>query len=105
MRDCALFLEWLNKASKDIISFIDESLCTDYAINSWWIDSGVTIHVINSMQRLKDIIDLRKGERVIRVPNGIEIDVEAVGQLPLVLNIGFTLSLRNVLFVPSMRGI
>lgn len=50
------------------------------------------------MQGLRHVVDLREGEKAIRVANGVEVGVEAVGQLPLVLSSGFTLNLRNVLF-------
>ena len=35
--------------------------------------------------------------------NGIEAPVEAIGELPLELDNGFVLLLRDVLFVPSLR--
>ena len=39
-----------DEQNKDIITFIDESLYLSYAKSTWWIDSGVTIHVVNSLQ-------------------------------------------------------
>jgi len=51
----------------------------------------------------RDIINPRKGYKAIRVANGVEVDKEAVGQLPLELNNDFTLSLRNVFYIPSMK--
>jgi hypothetical protein len=47
---------------------------------------------------------LQRGERSIRVTNGVEAKVEAIGELPLELNNGFILHLRNVLYVSSLRG-
>jgi hypothetical protein len=44
----------------------------------------------------------RRGERSIRVTNGVEAEVEAIGELPLELNNGFILRLHNVLYVPSL---
>ena len=55
------------------------------------------------MQGLRDIINPRKGVKEIRAANGVEVDKEAIGQLPLELNCGFTLSLRNVFYIPSMK--
>jgi hypothetical protein len=46
---------------------------------------------------------LLKGERTIRVANGEEANIEAIGELPLEINNGFTLYLHDVLYVPSMR--
>jgi hypothetical protein len=45
---------------------------------------------------------LRRGERSIRVANGVEAEVEAHGELPLELNNGFIHCLHNVLYVPSL---
>jgi hypothetical protein len=53
MRDCAEFLKWLNMRDKnkckDLITSIVESLYLDYSSCTWWIDSGATIYVINSL--------------------------------------------------------
>jgi hypothetical protein len=53
MRDCIEFLKWLNMCgknkSKDLITSIDESIYLDYSSYAWWIDSGTTIHVVNSL--------------------------------------------------------
>ena len=55
------------------------------------------------MQGLRDIINPRKGVKEIRAANGVEVDKEAIGQLPLELNNSFTISLRNVFYIPSMK--
>jgi hypothetical protein len=82
--------------------FVDESLFLSYAKSTWWIDSGATIHVANSLQGFHMRKTLRRGERSIRVTNGIEAEVEAIGQLPLELNNGFILHLHNILYVASL---
>ena len=97
------FLKWLNKTSKDKVTFIDESLYLDLPTNTWWIDSGATVHVANSLQRFHMKRTLPKGERSIRVANGLKVGVDAIGDLALELDGGFILYLRNILFVPSMR--
>jgi hypothetical protein len=47
-------LEWLKSvmASKgnNIVSFINESLYTQFPKSTWWIDSGATVHIANSLQ-------------------------------------------------------
>jgi hypothetical protein len=45
---------------------------------------------------------LRRGERSIRVANGVEVEVEAIEELPLELNNSFILHLHNVLYIPSL---
>ena len=46
---------------------------------------------------------LQRGERHIKVANGIKAEVKAIEKLPLELNDGFVLKLTNVLYVPSLR--
>ena len=102
-KDCIGFMRWLNKKGTDSITFIDESLYINYATNTWWVDSGATIHVANSLQGFDTRRTLRRGERTIRVANGVEANAEAIGEFTLVLHSGFMLRLHDVLYVPSMR--
>ena len=44
-RDCPDFLKSLLRRSKDEITFVDESLYLEYSVNTWWIESGATVHV------------------------------------------------------------
>jgi hypothetical protein len=46
-RECDEFNAWLTKKGNDFISFIDESFFIDFSSNTWWIDSGATMHVTN----------------------------------------------------------
>jgi hypothetical protein len=46
---------------------------------------------------------LQRGERCIKVANGVQAEVEAIGDLPLVLANGFVLLLVDVLYVPSLH--
>jgi hypothetical protein len=47
--------------------------------------------------------ELAKGQRSIRVANGVEAEVKAIGYLAIELDDGFVPNLNNVLFVPSLR--
>ena len=96
-------MKWINKKGTNVITFVDESLYVNYATNTWWVDSGATIHVANSLQGFDTKRTLRRGERTIRVANGVEAEAKAIGEFTLALNSGFMLRLRNVLYVPSMR--
>jgi hypothetical protein len=82
--------------------FVDKSLFLSYAKSTWWIDSGATIHITNSLQGFHTRRTIRRGERSIRVTNGVEAEVEAIGKLLLELNNGFILCLHNILYVPSL---
>jgi len=90
------------RKGEDIITFIDESLYLSYARSTWWIDSGATIHIGNSLQGFHMMRTLQRGERCIKVANGVEVEVEAIGELPLELKDGFVLKLTDVLYVPSL---
>jgi hypothetical protein len=46
---------------------------------------------------------MSRGERIIRVTNGEEAKVQAIGELLLEISNDFTLYLYDVLYVPSMR--
>jgi hypothetical protein len=46
---------------------------------------------------------LSKGERIIRVVNGEEADVEAIGELSLEISNDITLYLYDILYVSYMR--
>jgi hypothetical protein len=101
-KNCIEFLKHLNKPGEDHITFVNESLFLSYVKSTYWIDSGATIHVKNSLQEFHTWRTIRRRERSIRVTNGIEAKVEVIGELPLELNNGFILSLHNILYVPSL---
>jgi hypothetical protein len=44
---------------------------------------------------------MQRSERCIEVTNGVQAEVEAVGDISLELAYGFIILLRDVLFVPS----
>jgi GAG-pre-integrase domain len=45
---------------------------------------------------------LQKGERKLKIANGLEAEVEIVGTLRLMLKSGFILDLHDVVYIPSM---
>jgi hypothetical protein len=103
-KDCPEFLKMImTKKGENIITFINESLYVQYLKSTWWINSGATVHVANSLQGFHSTRIMQRSERHVKVTNGVQIDVEAVGDVPLELADGFILLLRNVLFVPSLQ--
>jgi hypothetical protein len=70
--------------------------------STWWIDSDATIHITNSMQGFRMRRTLRRGERSIRVANGVKAEIESIRELSLELNNCLILRLYNVLYVPSL---
>jgi hypothetical protein len=55
------------------------------------------------MQGMHSSQILQRGKRCIKVANGVEAEVEAIGDLPIKLHDGFVLHLHDVLFVPSLN--
>jgi hypothetical protein len=95
-------LKHLNKQGENHVTFVDESLFLSYSEFTYWIDSGATIYVVNSWQGFHTRRTIRREERSIRVTNGVEAEVEAIGELSLELNNRFIIRLNNVLYVPSL---
>ena len=89
------------KRGNKIVSFVNESLYTQFSKSTWWIDSGATVHVANCLQGFHSTWTTLRRERGIEVANGIQAEVEAVGDISLELADGFKLLLRDVLYVPS----
>jgi hypothetical protein len=91
------------KKGIDTFSFVNESLYSQFLKSTWWIDSGATVHVANSLQGFHSTRTMQRKERCIEVANGVQADVEAVGDIFLELADGFSILLRDVLFVPSLH--
>ena len=91
------------KKDENIISFIDETLYTDYTRDTWWNDSGTTIHVANSLQGFRSTRTMQRNERQIKVANGVLADVEAVGDILLTLTTGYVFILRDVFYVLTLE--
>ena len=54
-KDCPKFKKWLEKKG-NLSSFVCyESNMVNVNINTWWIDSGYTIHIANSLQGLQNL--------------------------------------------------
>ena len=81
-KDCDRFKEWcIKNGNDDLISIVDESFYAYFPLNTWWIDSSATVHVANSSQGLSCVWTIRRGTRRLRVANGDEAEVEAIGTL------------------------
>jgi hypothetical protein len=93
----------MEKKGENIIPFVNESLYIDYSKTTWWIDSGATIYVANSLQEFRSTRTTQRSERQIKVANRAQADVEAVGDVHLELDTGFIMILRDVLYVPSLQ--
>ena len=89
---CQAHCHIIASTGEDIITFVDESLYLSYAKSSQSIDSGATIYITNLLQGFHTRT-LQRGERHIKVANGVKAEVKAIRKLPLELNDGFVLKL------------
>ena len=54
-KDCPKFKKWFEKKG-NLSSFVCyESNMINVNIYTWWIDFGFTIHIVNSLQRMKKL--------------------------------------------------
>ena len=80
-----------------------ESNVIDVSPNSWWLDSGATIHVVNSLQGFTSLRKPSDVESKIIMGDGVRAPVEDIGVVSLNLPSGHVLLLKDVVYVPSMR--
>jgi len=73
------FQIWLEKKGKSISLVCYESNMVSVNINTWWIDSGSTIHIANSLQGMQNLRKLVGSEQSILSGNKLGSHVEAIG--------------------------
>jgi hypothetical protein len=54
-KDCPKFQKWLEKKCKSILFVSYESNIVDVIYNIWWIDSGFTIYVSNTLWNMTSL--------------------------------------------------
>ena len=69
--------------------------------NTWWIDSGSTIHVSNTLQGMENLRKPVGSEQYIYLGGKMSSHVEAIGTCSLVLSRGFILCLEKTFYIPS----
>jgi hypothetical protein len=100
--DYKKFKDWLSKKGNDFNFMIYKSLLVDIPLNTWWVDTGVFVHITNSLQGFLRVRMLQKGERKLKLTNGLEDEVETVRNLRLILKSDFILDLHDIVCIPSM---
>ena len=109
MADCFKFKNWLEKKNKEqgmLSAYVCfESNLVNVPLDSWWLDSGATVHVATSLQGIRNLRKPSEKESKFKVDSDIRIDVEHIGIVVLEVDYGFHLVLNNVFCVPSLKGI
>jgi len=100
-KECAKFKKWLADKGNTISFVCYESNMVNVNINTWWIDSGSTIHISNSLQGLQNLRKPVGSEQSILSGNKMGSHVEALGTCYLTLSSGFVLELERTFYVPS----
>ena len=54
-KDCSKFKIWLDKKGTQFSFICYESNMVNVIHNTWWIDSGSTIHVSNTLQGMQNL--------------------------------------------------
>ena len=95
----------LGHFKKDCTNFIT-LVCTEVnlasvPINTWWLDSGATIHVSISMQGCLHCQKPRSKEKYIIIGNDTSALVEGIRTFRLLLNTGHFIDLIDTFVVPT----
>ena len=101
-RDCPKRKAWFEKKGKLSAFVCFESNLTEVPYNTWWIDSGCTAHISNTMQGFLTTRTTRPNEKFVFMGNRVKVPVEAVGTYRLILDTGHHLDLFETLYVPNI---
>ena len=99
-KDCSKFKIWLDKKGTQFSFVCYESNMVNVNHNTWWIDSGSTIHVSNTLQGMQNLRKPVRSEQCIYSGSKMSSRV-AIGTCNLVLSSGFILELEKTFYVPS----
>ncbi|RVW58556.1 Retrovirus-related Pol polyprotein from transposon TNT 1-94 [Vitis vinifera] len=90
--DCFKFKNWLEKKKKEqgmLSAYVCfESNLVNVPLDSWWLDSGATVHVATSLQGIRNLRKPSEKESKFKVGSDIGIDVEHIGVAVLELDSG-----------------
>ncbi|KAL0374275.1 UNVERIFIED_CONTAM: Retrovirus-related Pol polyprotein from transposon TNT 1-94, partial [Sesamum radiatum] len=100
-KDCPKYKKWLEKKGNFISCVCYESNFVKVLDNTWWIDSGSTINIANTMQGFLSLRKPMGSEQSIYSGNKMRSQVEAVGIFRLVFKNGYVLNLEATFYVPS----
>jgi hypothetical protein len=101
-KDCLKRKAWFEKKGNLSTFVCFESNLAEVPFNTWWIDSGCTVHVSNTMQGFLTTQTINQNERFIFMGNRVKAPVEAIGTYRLILDTGHYLDLFQTFYVPSV---
>ena len=92
----------VKKEEGNSVILVTETLLATSSTHSWVVDTGATDHVCYTSQGFLRTREMSKGEMMISMGDGTKVEVEAVGDVTLLVD-STVLILRDVLLVPSFR--
>ena len=101
-KDCLKCKAWFEKKGKPSAFVCFESNLVEVPYNTWWIDSGCTTHVSNTLQGFLTTQTTNPNEKFVFIGNRVKAPVEAIGTYRLILDTGHHLDLFQTLYVPSV---
>ena len=100
-KDCTKYQAWREKKGNFITLICTEVNLAFVHIDTWWVDSGATIHVSMSMQGCLHFWKPRSEEKYEYSGNNTSARVEGIGTFRLLLNTSHFVNLVDTYFVPT----
>ena len=97
---CAKFKKWLKNKVNSISCVCYESNIADGNHNTWWIDSRFTIHILNTLQGMRNLRKPMGSEQNVLSGNKVGSHVESIRTCSLVLDNGYVLDLERTFYIP-----
>ena len=97
---------WKKKKGKSLIKcciyVCFESNLTEIPSNTWWLDSGATTHISNTMQGFLSIQTINPNENFVLMGNRVKAPIEAINIYRLFLDTKKHIDLFQTFYVPSL---
>ena len=100
-KDCWKHREWLARKGNFNSFVCFESNLTNVCHNTWWMDSGSTIHVSNTLQGMRNLRKSVGSKCYIHSGWRLSSNVEAIRTCSLELSSGYVLQLEKTFYVTS----
>ncbi|KAH9657984.1 hypothetical protein KPL70_023305 [Citrus sinensis] len=101
--ECSGFKAWLEKKGISVAFVGFESNLVDVPSDTWWLDTGATINITNSLHEFRSRREPNEGELIVHMGNGVTAKVESIGVVRLHLPTGYFLDLLDTSYNPSIR--
>ena len=101
-KDCLKRKAWFEKKGKYNIFVCFEPNLIVVLNNTWWLNSGATTHVSNTMQGFLTIRTINPNENFLFMGNCMKALIEGIGTYHLILDNGHHLDLIDTFYVPSV---